>query len=57
MSRCTLTPVLASDGMTVAVSVDKVFSAGDVVIAIADEKVDVSAKTPVRDLSYEARAK
>jgi hypothetical protein len=50
VSRCTITPLLASDSMTVAISVDRVFSAGDVVMAIGNDPVDPTAKTPVRDL-------
>jgi hypothetical protein len=50
VSRCAISPVLASDGMTVALSVDRVFSAGDVVLAVGNERVDTSAKTPVRDI-------
>lgn len=50
VSRCMLTPVFASDSMTVAVSVDRVFSSGDVVVAVGGERVDETAKTPVRDL-------
>ena len=36
--------------MTVAVSGDREFSAGDVVVMIGDEQLDTSAKMPVRDL-------
>ena len=49
-TRCMLAPILASDAMTVAVSVDRVFSSGDVMVAIGGERVDETAKTPVRDL-------
>jgi hypothetical protein len=49
-STCMLSPVFASDGMTVAVSADRVFLAGDMVVAVGDEKVDATAKRPVTDL-------
>jgi hypothetical protein len=50
VSSCMLTPVFASDGMTVAVTADRVFSAGDVVIAVGGEPIDTTAKKPVSDL-------
>jgi hypothetical protein len=50
VSRCSLTPVFATDGATVAVSVDRVFSAGDTVLSIADEQLDPNSKHAVRDL-------
>jgi hypothetical protein len=50
VSRCMLTPVLASDQVTVAASVDHVFSAGDVLVAVGDDRIDPTAKTPLRDL-------
>ena len=50
ISTCMLTPVFASDGMTVAVSADRVFSAGDVVIAVGNEQVDTTAQRPVGSL-------
>jgi hypothetical protein len=50
ISTCMLTPVFASDGMTVAVSTDRVFSAGDVVIAVGGEPVDTTAERPVGSL-------
>jgi hypothetical protein len=49
-SRCMLSPVFSSDGTTVAVSVDRVFSAGDVITTVGDEQLDTTAKTPVRDI-------
>lgn len=49
-SRCMISPGLASDQMTVGVSVDRVFSAGDVIVAIGSDPVDAAAKTPVKDL-------
>jgi hypothetical protein len=50
VSRCVLTPVLMSDNMSVAVSVDRVFSAGDVLTAVSGEPLDATAKTPLKDL-------
>ncbi|MGO9592224.1 MAG: hypothetical protein ACLQFT_09140 [Steroidobacteraceae bacterium] len=48
-SRCMLALNFASDGTTVA-STDRVFSAGDVVIAIGDQQIDANSKTTVSDL-------
>lgn len=45
-SRCALSPVLASDGMTVAFSTDAVFSAGDTILSIGGEQLDATAKHP-----------
>jgi len=45
-----LTPLFSTDQMTVAVSTDRVFSAGDIIIAVGDDPIDSTAKTPVRDL-------
>jgi hypothetical protein len=50
VSSCAISPVFASDNMTVAVTADRVFSAGDVVIAVGGEPVDVTSKKPVGDL-------
>jgi len=50
VSRCMISPGLASDQMTVSVSVDRLFSAGDVIVAVGNDPLDPNAKTPVRDL-------
>jgi hypothetical protein len=50
VSRCMLSPVLATDNLSVALSVDRAFSSGDVLLAVGNESVDANAKTPVRDL-------
>jgi hypothetical protein len=47
ISRCMISPVLATDGMTVAISVDHVFSADDVIVSISDVKIDIHRKHPV----------
>jgi hypothetical protein len=49
-SRCMLSPVLATDNLTVAVSADRVFATGDVILAVGNDVVDVTAKMPVRDI-------
>jgi hypothetical protein len=49
-SSCLISPIFASDNMTVAVSADRVFSAGDLVITVGDLQVDSTAKRPVSDL-------
>jgi len=49
VSRCMLTPVFESDSMTVALSTDHVFAAGDVFVVVGSEVVDSTAKFPVRD--------
>lgn len=50
VSRCMLSPVFSSDNATVAISTDRVFMSNDVLIAIANEPVDPTAKMGVRDL-------
>ncbi len=50
VSRCAMHTAFATDGLTVAVSADGEFFAGDVVIAVAGEKVDVATRWPVREL-------
>jgi hypothetical protein len=50
VSRCALSPVFASDSMSVAVSEDRTFAAGDLVVEVGNEPLDTSSKTPVRDL-------
>jgi hypothetical protein len=55
VSRCTISPVFESDGVTVAVSTDRMFSAGDVVLAVGDETLDPSSKTPLRDIFMKHR--
>lgn len=50
ISRCMLSPDLATDNVTVAISVDRVFSMGDVFLEIAGQPLDASAKTPIRDI-------
>jgi len=49
VSRCMLTPVLESDRMTVALSTDRVFAAGDVFVAVGSDIIDSTAMFPVRD--------
>jgi hypothetical protein len=49
VSRCMLTPVFASDSMTVALSTDRIFAAGDIFVAVGGEAIDSTAKFPVRD--------
>jgi hypothetical protein len=50
ISRCMLSPVFASDNMTVARSTDHTFEMGDVILAIGGRQLDMNAKTPIRDL-------
>ena len=50
VSRCSITPVFSSDGITVAISGDRLFSAGDVVISIGGSLADPIAKSPIRVL-------
>jgi hypothetical protein len=50
-SRCMLSPVFASDGMTVALSTDAVFSAGDAVLSIGGEPLDPTSKHAARDVT------
>jgi hypothetical protein len=49
-ARCALSPLLASDGMTVALSTDAVFSAGDTILSIGGEQLDTTSKHPVVDV-------
>jgi hypothetical protein len=50
-SRCVLSPVYASDGMTVALSTDAVFSAGDTIVSIGGEPLDATSKHAARDVT------
>lgn len=47
-SRCMLTPVFAGDGMTVALSTDRIFASNDVIVGVGEDKLDPSVKFPVR---------
>jgi len=50
VSFCLLSPIFASDNMTVAASFDRVFATGDVFIAVGADPVDPTAKRPVGEL-------
>jgi len=49
-SRCLLSPTFGANYVTVAMSSDRTFSAGDTVSAIAGEPLDPTNKTTVRDV-------
>jgi hypothetical protein len=49
-SRCMLSPVFGADYVSVAVSSDRVFLSGDIVMSIAGERLDPTVKTTVRDV-------
>jgi hypothetical protein len=49
-SRCMLSPLFASDGMTVALSTDAVFSAGDTILSVGGEPLDATSKNAARDV-------
>jgi hypothetical protein len=49
-SRCMLSPVFGADYVSVAVSGDRIFFSGDVVLSIAGEPLDTTVKTTVRDV-------
>jgi hypothetical protein len=49
-ARCILSPVMSSDAMTVAISGDHIFAAGDTIIAVGGDQVDLNEKNPVRAL-------
>ncbi len=49
-ARCMLSPVLGYGGMTVAVSTDATFSAGDTILSIGGEQLDTTSKHPVLDV-------
>jgi hypothetical protein len=46
-SSCMLSPIFATDGVTVAVTADRVFASGDVVIGVGDDPVDPTAAHPL----------
>jgi hypothetical protein len=45
-----LTPVVAGDGMTVALSTDRTFASGDIILSVGADRLDPSVKTPLRDV-------
>ncbi len=49
-SRCMLSPDFGADYVSVAVSRDRVFYSGDVLVSIAGENLDPTVKTTVRDV-------
>ena len=49
-SRCMLSPDFGADYVTVAVSRDRVFYSGDVLVSIGGENLDPTVKTTVRDV-------
>jgi hypothetical protein len=50
VSRCLLSPDIASDNVTVAVSADRIFEAGDVFQEVDGTALDPKSKNPVRDI-------
>ena len=56
-SRCMLSPVFGADYVSIAVSSDRVFYAGDVVVSIAGQPLDRLDKHTVRDVLSNTRAR